>query len=72
MAPSRAFLPVGHSITRSKPVKTVASVVCSPPVARPSIGVDVVQIGWTDVDENGFELSAEDCVDVWCPIVSEL
>jgi hypothetical protein len=56
----RAFLPDQASISRSKPVKTVASVVYSPPIAGASIGVDVVKLSWTDVDENGLELSAKD------------
>jgi integrase len=34
---------------------------------------DVVRLGWTDVDENGFRLRQKKTKrDVWCPIVPEL
>lgn len=36
-------------------------------------GQDVVRLGWTDIDEGGFNLGQKKTgVEVWCPIVSEL
>jgi integrase len=36
-------------------------------------GQDVVRLGWTDIDEGGFNLGQKKTgVNVWCPIVSEL
>jgi integrase len=36
-------------------------------------GQDVVRLGWTFVDDGGFDLGQKKTgVDVWCPIVSEL
>ena len=36
-------------------------------------GSDVVRLGWTDIDEGGFNLKqAKTGVEVWCPIVPEL
>ena len=36
-------------------------------------GSDIVRLGWTDIDEGGFNVKqAKTGVDVWCPIVAEL
>jgi integrase len=36
-------------------------------------GSDIVRLGWTDIDEGGFNIrQAKTGVEVWCPIVSEL
>ncbi|WP_342152900.1 tyrosine-type recombinase/integrase [Methylorubrum sp. SB2] len=36
-------------------------------------GSDVVRLGWTDIDENGFRLAQQKTGrEVWCPIVAEL
>jgi integrase len=36
-------------------------------------GSDIVRLGWTDVDDGGFNIrQAKTGVEVWCPIVSEL
>jgi integrase len=36
-------------------------------------GSDIVRLGWTDVDDGGFNIKqAKTGVEVWCPIVAEL